>query len=129
MTEKDIGRAVLWRRHRGKPRRRTGGGGHLGEVVRVGTGEALCADGQHVAKAADVNPELAGIAKQVVKDYPECVMTVYFGFLLRTVLRDALTSVSVEARTEEELRDGITRQVRIRELAAWDVGAREAAQS
>ena len=72
--------------------------------------------------------DLADIARRVMKDFPDYEVVVVFGFLLRAARRGVLTAVSVEATTEEELRTGITRQRRMRELAARDAELREAAQ-
>ena len=52
----------------------------------------------------------------------------HFGFLFRAVLRGPLPPVHVEATTEAELRSGIARQSRSRELAARDAQPRETTQ-
>ena len=108
-TEEDSSdRAVLWRRHCEEPVRRAGGGGGpLGKVGHVGTGQ-----------------EKTAIAKRVMADYPEFTVTVHFGFLLRAERGGQLIPFPVEARTEDELRDRIKRHIQMRELAAAD---REAA--
>ena len=118
--------AVLWCRHCDEPVRRAAGGGPLGKIVHAETGEELCADGQHVAAPSDANPELTEIARRVMKDYPDYLVTVHFGFLFRAVLRGPLTPVHVEAATEEELRRGIENQVTMQRLAAGDAEHREA---
>jgi len=128
MAERPGAAPVLWCRYCDKPARRAGGDGPLGSVVHAETGDEACADGQHVAAPTDVSPTLAEIARRVIKDYPDYVVTVHFGFLFRAMLDGPLTPVHVEATTEEELRAGIERQIRMRELAARDAEPREAAQ-
>ena len=73
--------------------------------------------------------DLADIARRVMKDFPDYEVVVVFGFLLRAARRGVLTAVPVEAKTEKELRTGITRQRRMGQLAASDTERREAAQS
>lgn len=114
-------RPVLWCRHCGEPVRRAGAGnGPPGKVVHAGTGAELCTDGEHAAAPIDVNPEMSVIASRVAKDYPAYEVAEVFGVMFRATMRGVLTPVPVEASTEEELRRGIERQIRMRELAARD---------
>lgn len=121
------GCAVMWCGHCEEPVRRAGGGAPLGQVVHAGTGDELCADGQHAAAPTGVNPELAEVARRVMADYPEYEVSVHFGFLFRAVPRGPLTPVHVEAETEEELRRGIGNQITMRRLAGGHAEHREAA--
>lgn len=95
-------------------------------IGRTGGELVQCADGQHTADPTGESPALTGITQRVMDDYPGYLVTVHFGF--RAVLCGPLTPVHVEATTEAELRSGIARQIRSRELAARDAQPRETTQ-
>lgn len=106
-------------RHCGEPTRRAGDGdGPLGRVVHAESGDELCADGVHAVEPTSVNPELTAAAGRVMADFPEYEVAIVFGVLFRAVLRGVLYPVPVEASTEEDLRRGIEKQIRMRRIAA-----------
>lgn len=129
MEDGNGSQAVLWCRWCSQPARSAGSGdGAPGQAVHAGTGEELCADGEHAATPVAVNPELTAIAERVMEDFPGWEITVHFGFLFRAAPPGSLTPVHVEATAEGELRAGIARQRRTWELSAQEAEPREAAR-
>lgn len=121
VTDAGRSRAVLWCRHCDEPVRRPRG---AAGAVHAGTGEAECADGEHLAVPSAVDPALKAEARAVAAEFGGR-WEIHAGLGgLYAKPAGAVSFAAVDGRDGAELRERLKIRETVDEWAARDAARR-----